>query len=128
MTYGLLTRRTDGTSIITPETFTVRVVDVFHVALSKQMNSTRASSATPSKRIARPKVRKNMFATCTPALPHTIKKSVPGQITGWVIPHINMQGAQTPKITCADAEVVLSVPISGGKFGGEFYIHVYEYL
>lgn len=128
MRYGLLTRRSDGTSIITPDTFTVRVVDVFHVALSKSWGSTYAKAATPDQTIARPKVREGMFATCTPSQPHTITKSLPGQILGWAISHLDNQGAQIPKVTCINGAVVLSKPISGGKYGGEFYIHIYEYL
>lgn len=128
MTYGLLTRRTDGTSIITPETFTVRVVDVFKVTLSKEWGASRAKSATPNKSYSRPKVRKGMFATCTPADPHTITPTGRDQVWGWGIVHINLQGAQIPRVTCGDGTVVLSAPITRGKFGGNFYIHIYEYL
>lgn len=38
------------------------------------------------------------------------------------------QAAQLPEITCESGQVALSVPITNGKFGGDFYVHIYEYL
>lgn len=126
MTYGLLTRRTDGTSILTPETFTVRVVDVFFVSLPQVVGAQRASGATPIHRVARAKVRANMFGTCTPAKAYTPVD--PKKVNaGMAMYQIGNQAAQIPKITCENGQVALSVPITNGKFGGDFYVHIYEY-
>lgn len=126
MTYGLLTRRTDGTSILTPETFTVRVVDVFFVSLPQEAKAQRASAATPTRRVARMKVRANMFGTCTPAKAYT--PFDPKKVNaGMAMYQIGNQAAQIPKITCENGQVALSVPITSGKFGGDFYVHIYEY-
>lgn len=68
-----------------------------------------------------------MFATCTPAkayIPVDPKKSNAGMAGS----QLSNQAAQIPKVTCESGKVALSVPITGGKFGGDFYIHVYEYL
>jgi|GEM_PF-3660567 len=41
---------------------------------------------------------------------------------------IKNQAAQIPRVTCGNAQVVLTPPVPNGEFGGYFYIHVYEYL
>lgn len=126
MSYGLLTRRTDGTSIITPETFTVRVVDVFPVSLPMDAWSTRRKSSTPSRTILRDKVRVGMFATCTPSLSYAFEPL--DVYYGRATYQMSTQGALIPKVTCGNGQVVLSPPVTSGKFGGDFYIHIYEYM
>lgn len=127
MTYGLLTRRTDGTSILTPSTFTVRVVDVFFVSLPQVVVAQRASGATPIHRVARAKVRPGMFGTCTPSKAYTPIDPKKNN-AGMAMAQLGNQAAQLPKITCESGQVALSVPITNGKFGGDFYVHIYEYL
>lgn len=123
MTHGLLTQRQDGTSIITPETFTVRYVDGFYVG---------GGEASSVVRIQRPSIKSGMFATCSPAAEYPM--SIPPEETAYSnfygLCQYQLDNAvhMPPALECGDGYIDLSPPIYGGIFSRGIYIQVYSYL